>query len=82
MGCPWFVKGIARRRVWLELNGQAERGGAWGEVFLAMVRLDLILKVLRSHLKAPGPSLIHSTNTYGVFLPNAEIQLKESLAAA
>ena len=38
MGCPWFVKGIARRKVWLELNGQEERGGAWGEVFWAMVR--------------------------------------------
>lgn len=53
-----------------------------GSVFGHGERLDLILKVLRSHLKAPGPSLIHSTNTYGVFLPNAEIQLKESLATA
>lgn len=42
-------------------------------------RLDLILKVLRSHLKAPGPSLIHSTNTYE---SSFQMQLKESLAAA
>ena len=66
------------RGEWPRRWEQVWRGG----IFDHGERLNLILKMMGSHMKDFDPSLIHSTNTCGIFLQNTEIDPKESLPPA